>query len=74
MRAVVHPEILTADDLQRATGYDRDGDVTRLFDQQGIRWFPGKGGRPWTTIALINLAGGLYPQQHQARQLGPDDV
>lgn len=71
---MVHDALLTADQLLAATGFDRDGDLKRLFDQQGIKWFPGKGGRPWTTLTLINAAGGLFKGLDQARPLGPDDV
>lgn len=70
---MIHDAILTADELLSATGFDRDGDLKRLFDQQGIRWFPGKGGRPWTTIALINKAGGLYPGVGSAATTQPYD-
>lgn len=72
---MIQDSVLTTDDLMRATGYDREGDLKRMFDQQGIRWFPGKGGRPWTTIALINQAGGLSAAANQeSRPLGPEDV
>jgi hypothetical protein len=73
---VIHDAILTTDDLLQATGFERPGDLTRLFDQQGIRWFPGKGGRPWTTMALINKAGGLFPSGADVANTpySPDDV
>jgi hypothetical protein len=45
--------------LQAVTGYDRSGDITRSLREQGIRFFYGKGGMPWTTIDLINAAGDL---------------
>lgn len=38
---MIHDALLTTDDLLQATGFERPGDLTRLFDQQGIRWFPG---------------------------------
>jgi len=71
---LIQDTVLTTDELLLVTGYERDGDLKRLFDQQGIKWFPGKGGRPWTTIALINQAGGLFPTGQSVRALGPDDV
>lgn len=71
---MIHDALLTTDDLLKVTGFDREGDLKRLFDQQGIKWFPGKGGRPWTTMALINQAGGLFPTGQPVRALGPDDV
>lgn len=72
---MIHDAILTTDDLLQATGFERAGDLTRLFDQQGIRWFPGKGGKPWTTMALINKAGGLFPAAGEGniQPISPDD-
>lgn len=50
--------ILQFEDLQRITRYTRVGDVVRSLRQQGIVVFFGKGGEPWTTIDLVNQAGG----------------
>lgn len=47
-------------DLQRLTGYTRMADVRRTLENQGVRVFEGKEGI-WTTIQLINAAGGLTP-------------
>ncbi|WP_323600757.1 hypothetical protein [Pseudomonas putida] len=52
--------VLSFEDLQRITGYQRRSDVERSLIQQGIRMFRGKSG-PWTTIDLINHAGGVGP-------------
>ncbi|MFC0708857.1 DUF4224 domain-containing protein [Azorhizophilus paspali] len=52
--------ILTFEDLQRITGYQRRADVERTLIEQGVRLFRGRVG-PWTTIALINQAGGVKP-------------
>lgn len=51
--------ILLLPELQQILGYERQGDVERCLREQGIRYFRGKGGAPWTTIDLINMAGGL---------------
>ena len=51
---------LPFEDLQRLTGYTRRADIERSLSSQGIRFFYGKNG-PWTTIDLINYAGGLKP-------------
>lgn len=53
--------VLTFQDLQRVTGYQRRSDVERCLVDQGVRIFRGRTG-PWTTIALINRAGGLDMQ------------
>ncbi|KJC17462.1 DUF4224 domain-containing protein [Pseudomonas putida] len=50
--------VLTFDDLKRITGYARRADVERTLHEQGIRLFRGRTG-PWTTVELINQAGGL---------------
>ncbi|UXA39112.1 DUF4224 domain-containing protein [Pseudomonas juntendi] len=55
-------DVLSFEDLQRITGYQRRSDVEKTLVQQGIRMFRGKSG-PWTTIDLINRAGGVEPGQ-----------
>lgn len=57
--------VLTFEDLQRLTGYTRRSSVEKALRKQGIRWFWGRHG-PWTTVAMINQAGGLQPatQEH----------
>ena len=52
--------VLTFDDLKRITGYTRRADVERTLREQGIRLFRGRNG-PWTTVELVNHAGGLRP-------------
>ena len=44
--------------LSTITGYERCADITRCLRDQGIAFFHGKNG-PWTTLDLINAAGGL---------------
>ena len=51
-------KIITTDMLKQVTGYERSGDVERCLRDQGIRLFFGKLG-PWTTLDLLNAAGGL---------------
>ncbi|WP_095156094.1 DUF4224 domain-containing protein [Pseudomonas sp. Irchel 3E13] len=53
-------DVLSFEDLQRITGYQRRSDVERTLVQQGIRMFRGRTG-PWTTIDLINRAAGIAP-------------
>lgn len=54
------PGVLTFQDLQQVTGYQRRSDVERCLIEQGVRIFRGRSG-PWTTIDLINQAGGINP-------------
>lgn len=53
--------IIEIDTLRRITGYDRAADVERSLSGQGIKTFRGRHGRLWTTVELINQAGGLRP-------------
>lgn len=52
--------VLTFQDLQHITGYQRRSDVERSLLAQGVRLFRGRTG-PWTTLDLINYAGGVTP-------------
>ncbi|MCU1740048.1 MULTISPECIES: hypothetical protein [unclassified Pseudomonas] len=61
--------VLVFTDLQRITGYQRRSDVERSLTDQGVRIFRGRTG-PWTTIDLINQAGGVTPVS--ADQYGVD--
>lgn len=68
--------VLTTDDLLAATGYDRPADLCRSLDKQGVRYLKGKGGKPWTTVGLIEAAVGLVPQGRgsESQLLSPDDA
>lgn len=57
-------DVLTFEDLRRITGYTRPADVERNLREQGVRVFRGRTG-PWTTVALINHAGGIRPAQRE---------
>lgn len=63
--------VLSTADLRAITSYERDADVRRCLESQGIRCFWGKDG-VWTTIDLINAAGGL--QAAQAETTYPADA
>ncbi|ETF06650.1 DUF4224 domain-containing protein [Pseudomonas moraviensis] len=52
------PGALTFQDLQQITGYQRRSDVEKALISQGVRMFRGRCG-PWTTLVLINHAGGI---------------
>ncbi|MBY5985753.1 DUF4224 domain-containing protein [Halomonas sp. DP5Y7-2] len=56
-----HQAVLSCEDLKQITGYQRPGDVARCLREQGVRVFNGRSG-PWTTIDLINQAGGFVQQ------------
>ena len=50
--------VLPFADLAAAYGYSRAADVRRCLTRDRIRYFEGKDG-PWTTLDLVNAAGGL---------------
>lgn len=54
-----HPEIITGEQIKQAMDFTNIGDVERKLTQQKIRYFYGRKGVIWTTISLINAAGGL---------------
>jgi hypothetical protein len=57
---MANASVLSCDDLRAITGYQRAADVERCLRDQGVKIFYGRSG-PWTTIELINQAGGLAP-------------
>lgn len=63
--------VLTFPDLQLLTGYRRRADVERTLTSQGIRFFRGRIG-PWTTIDLVNHAGGISGTDHQSGLYSPE--
>ncbi|WP_416139036.1 DUF4224 domain-containing protein [Halomonas sp. HK25] len=52
--------VLSCEELKAITGYQRPADVARCLREQGVRVFHGRTG-PWTTLDLINHAGGITP-------------
>lgn len=49
--------LVTFESLKAVTGYERRSDIERSLQSQGIRFFYGRNGL-WTTLTLINRAGG----------------
>lgn len=64
--------VLTFQDLQLLTGYRRRADVERVLTAQGITLFKGRLG-PWTTIDLVNQAGGLARPGDSPGLYGPEN-
>lgn len=52
--------VLPYAELASVYGYERMSDVRRCLRRDGIRYFEGRNG-PWTTLELVNAAGGLKP-------------
>lgn len=63
------PGIVGITELRQRTGLWRKSAIERYLTRHGIRFFPGFEG-PWTTIDLINAAGGITPAAG-ANQSGP---
>jgi hypothetical protein len=53
------------EDLQSITGYERAGDIEQALRSQGIKFFHGKAKTVWTTMDLINAAGGAGGNKEQ---------
>lgn len=53
-------KVIEFEELQRITGYTRRSDVEKVLRSEGIKVFLGRKG-PWTTIDLVNHAGGIKP-------------
>lgn len=64
-------DVLTTDDLRRILKYRTGAAIARCLERQGVKVFWGKDG-PWTTLALINQAGGLTPASNEAYR--PEDL
>lgn len=71
MSSDLPPSILTNAHLKAITGYERVGDVRRCLERQNIRYFFGKDG-VWTTIGLVEAAGGLVPGNMEPQTLPPE--
>ena len=65
--------ILETKDLLAITGYTKPGDAARCLRNQGIKVFDGKLG-PWTTLDLINYAGGLRIGKPEDDAYGLNDI
>lgn len=54
----IHPGALSPEDLERLTGYQRQGDVEKWLRQHRIPYFRGRIG-VWTTLDAVNAALGI---------------
>lgn len=63
--------VLDCDELKAITGYQRPADAARCLREQGVVVFNGRRG-PWTTIDLINRAGGI--EDAPGKELSPSDI
>ncbi|NOT13580.1 MAG: hypothetical protein HOP23_17430 [Methylococcaceae bacterium] len=53
------PMLIDSEQLQKATGYERPGDLEKCLKNNGVRVLYGKNGQPFTTLDAINAALGL---------------
>jgi len=63
----MNSNILTFEELQKLTHCERMGDVQRHLEKDGIRYFHGRKSI-WTTISLVNAAGGIVGEQQQSNE------
>ena len=63
--------VISSDELKAITGYQRPADAARCLREQGGTVFNGRRG-PWTTIDLINKAGGI--ETTPGKELSPSDI
>lgn len=64
--------VLTTEDLLQVTEYESVGALRRSLEEQHIQYFLGKGGKPWTTIGLIESAKGPRTTPETGRKLGAE--
>lgn len=64
--------LITQSQLQKVTGLSSPKILEDRLRDQGIRFFYGKKGKIWTTIDLINAAGGLA--KVESNDLRADDI
>lgn len=70
---MANSSVLSCDELRAITGYQRAADIERCLVEQGVTVFRGRLG-PWTTLDLINKAGGLTPQAQNDNVYDPDTI
>ncbi|WP_447529845.1 hypothetical protein [Vreelandella sp. TE19] len=63
--------VIDCEAIKAITGYQRPADAARCLREQGVMVFNGRRG-PWTTIDLINKAGGIEAAPKQ--ELSPSDI
>ena len=64
-----NPNIIYLDDLQEITGEDTPVKVINRLKADGIKVFNITGKKPYTTLQLINLAGGLDGEKETSRDV-----
>jgi hypothetical protein len=67
-------EILDTEDLLRITKLTKPGDAERVLTAQGIKVFRGRRGCIWTTLDLINQAGGIKTAAPNDDTYDPDEL
>ncbi|UYF99368.1 hypothetical protein [Halomonas sp. GD1P12] len=63
--------VIDCEEIKAITGYQRPADAARCLREQGVVVFNGRRG-PWTTIDLINKAGGI--EAATPHELSPSDI
>ena len=63
--SIPQPSALAPEDLERLTGYQRQGDIEKWLRQNGVPFFRGRAG-VWTTLDAVNQALGLNGNRPRA--------
>lgn len=68
----MNPAILDFDTLKAVLNCERQADVERYLNKAGIRFFFARGG-VWTTLDLVNAAGGIKSASNSDKYT-PSDI
>lgn len=66
--------IIETEDLKHITKLTKAGDIERVLTKQGIKIFRGRHGVIWTTLDLINKAGGINISNRSDGTYDPESV
>lgn len=69
---MANDRLVSFEELSTITGYQKPSDVERCLVEQGIQVFRGRRGRLWTTMDLVNHAGGLRQAADNDDAYSPD--
>ena len=65
--------LVSTEELLAVTNFENVGPMKKKLEKQGIKLFDGKDG-PWTTLDLINAAGGIKSESSNDTEFYPDDI
>ena len=66
--------LIDSEQLQKATGYDRPGDLEKCLRKNGIPFVRGRSGRIFTTAEAVNQALGIKTANPNNQDQDKDEV